>query len=153
VAGAGERGAAGRPAGLPGDRRLAYMAFHTPWQSTTSNPRMFEGVVLHANVAANGTPGLFTQAHRGATGDARGSAQNNLVAEFLGDYNAVSATNDVAVAAWNDAREAADCPAIDARRQARLDVPSLAAPAPQVACAPTFGNTDIRATTVMDPTP
>jgi hypothetical protein len=155
-------------AALPGDRPdfpaiaaspdgtdlyLTYMAFHAPWQPTTSSPRLFEGVVLHANVAANGTPGAFTLVHRGAAGDARGSAQNNLVAEFLGDYNAVSATNDIAVAVWNDARDASDCPAIDTWRQAQLANPTLAAPAPQVACPATFGNTDIRATRVSDPTP
>jgi hypothetical protein len=134
------------------DAYAVYMAFHAPWQSTTASPRLFEGVVLHSNVnPTTGTPSGFTLVHRGAAGDARGSSQNNLVAEFLGDYNDVRATNDFAVGAWNDARNAADCPAIDAWRMAQLTDPSAPAPAPQTACAPTFGNTDIFGTRVNDP--
>jgi hypothetical protein len=133
------------------DAYLVYMAFHTPWQSTTAAPRMFEGVVLHADVAADGTPGAFTEIHRGAPGDARGSSANSLTSEFLGDYNAVSATNEFAVAVWNEARNASDCAAIDAYRQALADGEDAEAPAPQVVCAPTFGNTDIQATRVNDP--
>lgn len=133
------------------DAYLVYMAFHAPWQSTTAAARMFEGVVLHANVGANGAPGSFAEIHRGLPGDARASSANALTSEFLGDYNAVSATDDFAVAVWNDAREASDCPAIDAFRQARADGEDAEAPAPQVACAPTFGNTDIQATRVNDP--
>jgi hypothetical protein len=133
------------------DAYLVYMAFHTPWQSTTAAPRMFEGVVLHASVAPNGAPGPFAEIHRGVAGDARASSANSLAFEFLGDYDAVSATNDFAVAVWNEAREATDCPAIDAYRQALAEGEDAEAPAPQVVCAPTFGNTDIQATRVNDP--
>lgn len=141
------------------DVYLTYMAFHGPWRSTTAEPRMFEGVVLHADVAPDGTPGGFAELHRGAQGDARASSANGLAFEFLGDYNDISATNDFAVAVWNDAREATDCPAIDAYRQALADGEDATAPAPQVECDPpdpettTFGNTDIFATAEADPTP
>jgi hypothetical protein len=137
---------------------LTYMAFHAPWQSTTAEPRTFEGVVLHADITG-GVLGAFVERHRGEPGDARASSANGLAFEFLGDYNAVSATNDFAVAVWNDAREATDCPAIDAYRQALADEQEAEAPAPQVECPPedpettTFGNTDIFATVINDPTP
>ncbi len=101
------------------DVYLTYQAFHAPWQSTTASPRLQEGVVRHANFAG-ASLGAFADLHRGVPGDARGSAQNNLVAEFLGDYNYAAATNDYAVAVWNDVRQAADCPAIDAYRMAFL---------------------------------
>ena len=51
------------------------------------------GVVLHATVA--GERRRFTDVHRGASGDARGSSQNNLAAEFLGDYVYAAATRDL----------------------------------------------------------
>jgi hypothetical protein len=160
------------------DTYVTYMAFHAPWQTTTATPRMFEGVVRHRS----GISGGFTDLHRGVPGDARGSSANGLTAEFLGDYNDVDATRDGAVAVWNDARFASDCPAIDAYRQAnyafmasgaapkageQLAVPRPGsspsppkdagtpptAPAPQLQCAPTFGNTDIWAARLVDPTP
>lgn len=140
------------------DLYLTYMAFHDPWQTTTAAPRMFEGVVLHANAnPATGAPGAFAQAHRGVPGDAKSSSTNGLTAEFLGDYNAVSATNDFAIAAWNDSRQGTACAAIDAFRQAFFAFvtgsgPEPTPPAPQVVCPPTFGNSDIWATRVNDPT-
>ena len=161
-------------AALPGDRPdfpaiavspdgtdlyLTYMAFHAPWQTTTAAPRLFEGVVLHANVnPVTGAPGAFAEAHRGVPGDAKSSSTNGLTAEFLGDYNAVSATNDFAVAAWNDSRQGSACAAIDAFRQAFYAFvtgagPRPTAPAPQLVCPATFGNSDIWATRVNDPTP
>jgi hypothetical protein len=136
------------------DLYLTYMAFHTPWQPTTSNPRMMEGVVRHSDLAGLALAG-FTTIHRGDSGDARGSSTNSLVAEFLGDYNYVDATNDFAYAVWNDVRNAAACPAINTFRQNFATSSPSPAPAPQQTC-PTvagdvFGNSDIFGTRVNDP--
>jgi hypothetical protein len=143
-----------------GDAYLTYMSFLQPWQSTTANPRLFQGVVRHAEVnRATGAIGAWTDIHRAPTGDARGSSANALIDEFLGDYDYAFATNDFVLAVWNDARNAADCPAIDAYRQAiangtaagTADDPTR--PAPQQACLPNFGNTDIYGGSYADPTP
>ena len=99
------------------DVYLTYQAFLQPWQpSAEAPPRLQQGVVRHADATMTSV-GAFTDVHRAATGDARGSSQNNLLAEFLGDYNYAAATNDYGVAVWNDVRQAADCPAIDEARQ------------------------------------
>ena len=142
------------------DAYLTYMSFLQPWQSTTANPRLFQGVVRHADVnPATGAIGPWTDLHRAPTGDARGSSANALIDEFLGDYDYVFATNDYAIATWNDARNAADCPAIDAYRQqvadgtAAGDATDPTRPAPEQDCLPTFGNTDIFSGSFADPTP
>src|SRR5215218_2414744 len=142
------------------DVYLTYMAFLQPWQTTTASPRLFQGVVRHADVnAATGAIGAWGELHRAPTGDARGSSANALIDEFLGDYDYVFATNDYAVATWNDARAAADCPAIDAYRQtvvngtAAGDATDPNRPAPQQDCPATFGNTDIFGGSYPDPTP
>jgi hypothetical protein len=144
------------------DAYLTYMAFLQPWQSTTAAPRLFQGVVRHADVSPEtGVVGTWTDLHRAPPpmGDARGSSANALIDEFLGDYNYVAATNDYAVATWNDARNALDCPAIDAYRQAVVngtaagDASDPNRPAPQQDCPETFGNTDIFGGSYPDPTP
>ncbi len=123
---------------------VVYDAFHAPWQSTTSAARTMEGVVRHATVTtATLAIGIWADVHRGASGDARGSAQNNQRAEFLGDYNYAMATNTNVVAVWNDVRDAADCAAEDAFRQALTTSSPLPRPAPNSDCPPTFGNSDI----------
>jgi hypothetical protein len=48
---------------------------------------------------------------------------------------------------WNDTRNAADCPAIDAYRQALEAGQAATAPAVQQQCPATFGNSDIWAFT------
>ena len=66
----------------------------------------------------------------------------------------VAATRDYGVAVWNDARNALDCPAIDAWRYSlRTDPGSVPRPAPQQDCDPTFGNSDIFGGSYADPTP
>jgi hypothetical protein len=143
-----------------GDAYLTYMSFQQPWQSTTANQRLFQGVVRHAEVdRTTGVIGAWSDIHRAPTGDARGSSANALTDEFLGDYDYAFATNDFVVSAWNDARNAADCPAIDAYRQAIVDGTAAGdasdptRPAPQQDCPATFGNTDIFGGSYADPTP
>jgi hypothetical protein len=140
------------------DVYLTYDSFLQPWQSTTANPRLMQGVVRHADVSASGALGGFTTLHRAPAGDARGSSQNNLDAGFLGDYNYAFATNTFGVAVWNDVRFAADCPAIDAYRQALYAFLTGASstqptrPAPNNDCPARFGNTDIFGGSYADPT-
>jgi hypothetical protein len=132
------------------DVYLTYDAFLQPWQTTTAAPRLFQGVVRHADF---GSLASFGTLHRGAVGDARGSSANSLGSEFLGDYNYAVATNDFGAAVWNDGRNAADCPAVDAYRQSLSTATPIAKPAPGTDCPPTFGNTDIFSGTYPDPTP
>jgi hypothetical protein len=163
------------------DAYLTYDNFHQPWQSSTlAPPRLMQGVVRHADIAGDGSIGPFSDLHRGPDGDARGSSQNNLAAGFLGDYN-YAATRDYGAAVWNDVRNAADCPAIDAYRQELVDdvtagtaepreedLPEIRnevrdkakeeevepePPAVQQECPANFGNTDIYGGTYADPTP
>jgi hypothetical protein len=122
---------------------VVYDNFLQPWQSTTSTPRLFQGVVRTAAVGAGGSIGSFSDLDREATGDARASSANAQDSEFLGDYNQIVSTNTFAAAVWNDARRAADCPAEDAYRQALTTSTPLPRPAPEQDCPATFGNTDI----------
>jgi hypothetical protein len=143
-----------------GDAYLTYMSFLQPWQATNTGSRLFQGVVRHADVnRATGVIGPWSDIHRAPTGDARGSSANALIDEFLGDYDYAFATNDNVLAVWNDARNAADCPAIDAYRDAIAAGTAAGTatdptrPAPQQQCAPNFGNTDIFGGSYADPTP
>ena len=140
------------------DAYLVYNAFTTPLRNDTTSPRVLVGVVKHADIGANGTPGAWAELHRSPPGDPRGSSQNNLWLEFLGDYVYAVATRTYGAGVWNDTRNAADCPAIDAWRaaaQAAIQngtaVPTK--PAPEQACPATFGNSDIFGGSFADPTP
>ncbi len=140
------------------DLYVAYDSFLQVWQSDTSTPRLMQGVVRHADIGAGGVPGAWADLHRGATGDARGSSQNGLTAEFLGDHNYAVATRTFGAAVWNDVRNAADCPAIDSFRfafvQAVLGLSAVPTPpAPNTDCPATFGNSDIFGGSYPDPTP
>jgi hypothetical protein len=159
------------------DVYLVYNAFDTPFRTSAIGPgndRQLVGVVLHAN-----WPGTtFSEIHRGEPGDARGSSQNDLAAEFLGDYVYAAATNDYGAAVWNDVRNAADCDAVDRYRQALHDEAVATgqqtaeaeeprgesepdaitedegdAPDVQQECPATFGNSDIFGGGFADPTP
>jgi hypothetical protein len=153
----GDRGYYAAPAISPDgtDVYVVYNAFTTPFRTDTTSPRGLVGVVKHADILGSGAPASWGTLNRGATGDPRGSSQNNLWLEFLGDYVYAVATNDYGAAVWNDTRNAADCPAIDAWRaaaQANISSPPTA-PAPQQNCPATFGNSDIFGGSYADPTP
>jgi hypothetical protein len=120
-----DRGYYSAPAISPDGRNvwLVYNAFTTPFRTSAVGPgndRELIGVVRHATATSAGV-GAFTTVHRGAPGDARGSSQNDLAAEFLGDYVYAAATRTYGTAVWNDMRRGADCPAVDAYRQALHD--------------------------------
>jgi hypothetical protein len=142
----GDRGYYAAPAISPDGSTVyvVYNAFTNPFRDDTSSPRGLVGVVKRAFVSGDGTVGSFADVHRGVPGDPRGSSQNNLVMEFLGDYVYAVATDTYGAAVWNDVRDAADCPAIDAYRQSFQTGGSLPAPAVQSVCPATFGNSDIR---------
>jgi hypothetical protein len=154
---AGDRGMYTAPAFSPDgeDVYVVYNAFTTPYRDDTTSTRGLVGVVLHADVGANGIPGSWTLLHRGAVGDPRASSQNNIVMEFLGDYVYSAATNNYAVAVWNDVRDGAVCPAVQAwRAEMQADPSTFPAgrPAIQQDCPAKFGNTDIFGWSGIDPT-
>ena len=182
---AGDRGYYSAPAISPNgtDVWLVYNAFLEPFKESTIGPendRPLVGVVLHADVSGSSV-GAFSEIHRGEPGDARGSSQNNLAAEFLGDYVYAAATRAYGAAVWNDMRNGADCPAIDEYRQELHDEalatgqqtseaeeprgesgrekPNQAEDEPAVApdvqqvCPANFGNSDIYGGSYADPTP
>jgi hypothetical protein len=128
------------------DLYVTYDGFRDPFRNDTTSTRRFVGVVRHADVSGTSLSSLSTL-HRGAVGDGRASSSNALIDEFIGDYNAVAATNAGAVAVYNDARNAAVCTKINQFRQATVDGTAGAAPAPATDCPPdggrVFGNTDI----------
>jgi hypothetical protein len=132
---------------------VTYNAFTTPFRTNTTDPRVLVGVVLHADIGAGGVINAFTELNRGAPGDPRGSSQNNLAAEFLGDYVYSVATRTYGAGVWNDTRNAADCPAIDAWRMSLETGGSVSRPAPQQDCPANFGNSDIFGGSFPDPTP
>lgn len=136
------------------DAWLVYNAFTTPYQTTTTAARPLVGVVAHADVTGGGV-GSFAEMHRSTPGDARGSSQNDLTGEFLGDYVYATATNDFAAFVWNDVRTATDCPAVDAWRAAlrtknKKDDPPT--PEPNNDCNANFGNSSIFGAAIADPT-
>jgi hypothetical protein len=150
----GDRGLYTAPAISPDGKTVyvVYNAFTTPYRDNTKDSRALVGVLMRATVGVSGT-GAFAQVHRGTPGDPRGTSQNNLKGEFLGDYVYAAATRSYGTAVWNDARGAADCPAIDEWRMwlRTGGTPAVTKPAPQVACAANFGNSDIFGITVSLP--
>jgi hypothetical protein len=146
VEGASDRGYYAAPAISPNgtDVYVVYNAFTTPYRDNTSAPRSLVGVMLKASSSGSAPTGAFTEIHRSTPGDPRASSQNNLVAEFLGDYVYAVATRTYGAGVWNDTRNALDCPAMDAWRQSLVDgTTNVARPAPQQDCPATFGNSDI----------
>ena len=151
----GDRGYYAAPALSPNgsDLYVVYNAYTTSYRDNTTDPRSLVGVLKHTDIGAGGAPGSWTELNRGVPGDPRGSSQNGLTAEFLGDYVYAAATRTYGAAVWNDVRNAADCPALDAWRMALRGGPAAPKPAPQSDCPATFGNSDIFGGSFPDPTP
>src|SRR5258707_4613149 len=135
------------------DLYVVYNAFLTPYRIDTTSPRSLDAVVLHADIGTGGTPTGWAVLNRSTPGDPRGSSANSLIAEFLGDYVYAIATRTYGAAVWNDVRNAADCPAVDAWRASLQTGGSVPKPAPNTVCPPTFGNLDIFGGSYTDPTP
>jgi hypothetical protein len=148
---AGDRGYYAAPAIAPDGSAVyvTYNAFTTPFRTNTTDPRNLVGVLLRASVSGPAT-GAFTSVYRSPGGDPRGSSANALISEFLGDYVYAAATRTYAVAVFNDVRNAADCPAIDAYRAALQAGTTATAPAVQQVCPLAFGNSDIFSFTTAD---
>ncbi|MBA3734072.1 MAG: exo-alpha-sialidase [Actinobacteria bacterium] len=137
------------------DVYVTYTNFLQPWQPTTADRRDANVVVRHAEVTPDSGVIVFDipDLERDVTGDARGSSQNGLTAEFLGDYNYAVATRDLGITVANDVRNAGDCQAVDDYRQSIADGSPTAKPAPEILCPLNFGNSDIFGGSLADPTP
>jgi hypothetical protein len=138
-----------------GDVYLVYLGFLDPWRDSLVGARRVQAVVLHADAT---DLSAWTTLHRGAIGDARASTAmsgGGRDIEHLGFYLGAAATRDGGILLWTDVRNAERCPAIEAYRQSLVDDPDnpLPTPAPNTDCPSTFGNSDIYAAAVADPTP
>ena len=152
VSEAGDRSVYSAPGISPDGRTVyvVYMAFLAPFQATTAAPRPEHGVLRMAAIGAGGAPGAWVTASSGPAGDARGTTQGRILYnEFLGDYVYAIATNGYGTGVWTDVRRTADCPAMDAWRQASFDAGHVVFPAPWPLgdCPPAFGNNDIFSST------
>jgi len=162
---AGQTWSAPQTVSAPGDRALytapgiapdgshvyvAYNAFTTPFATTTGSPRLIHGVLRSSGIGAGGAPTGWTTEFVGASGDARGTAQGRILYnEFLGDYVYAIGARTYGAGVWTDAPNTADCPAIDAWRQASYNAGHQVFPAPWplAACRAKFGNSDISGAT------
>jgi hypothetical protein len=129
---------------------LTYNAFTTPFSNNTGTPRLEHGVLRSAAIGAGGAPGAFSTEFVGASGDARGTSQGRILYnEFLGDYVYAIATRTYGAGVWTDVPNTADCPAMDAWRQASFTAGHRVFPAPWplADCPGNFGNNDISSAT------
>jgi hypothetical protein len=125
---------------------LVYMSELAPFQTTTADPRPNRGVMRMSALDANGAPTGWSTIYDGPSGDARGTSQGRILYnEFMGDYVYAIATTSYGAGVWTDVRNAADCPAMDAWRQASFDAGHRVFPAPWPLgdCPSSFGNNDI----------
>jgi hypothetical protein len=129
---------------------VSYNAFTTLFTTTTATPRLEHGVLLSSAVGAGGAPTGWTAEFVGSSGDARGTSQGRILYnEFLGDYVYAIATRTYGAGVWTDVPNTADCPAMDAWRQASFNAGHLVFPAPWPLgdCPANFGNNDISSAT------
>jgi hypothetical protein len=96
---------------------LSYNAYTDPYRDNTSDPRGLVGGMMTSGVSGGGAAAGWSVFDQGTQGDPRGSSQNNLMAEFLGDYVYAVATRTYGAAVYNDVRNADDCTAEDTYRQ------------------------------------
>ena len=153
VSAPGDRALYTAPAIAPDGSRmyLAYNAFTAPLTpTTTATPRPEHGVLRSAAIGAGGAPTGFTTEFTGPSGDARGTSQGRILYnEFLGDYVYAIGTRTYGAGVWTDVPNTADCPAMDAWRQASFNAGHQVFPAPWplADCPATFGNNDISGAT------
>ena len=152
VSAPGDRALFTAPAIAPDGSRvyLAYNAFTAPFSTTTAPPRPEHGVLRSAAIGAGGVPGAFSTEFTGASGDARGTAQGRILYnEFLGDYVYAIGTRTYGAGVWTDVPNTADCPAMDAWRQASFNAGQRVFPAPWPIgdCPANWGNSDISSAT------
>jgi hypothetical protein len=144
----GERVAHAAVAVAPDASRVyvTYDGFTSPMRAETSAPRMMHGVLRSATINRRGVPVGWTTKYTSRSGDVRGTsfAVWNYP-EFLGFFVYAVATREYGVGAWTDVSRTADCPAIDAWRQASFEADTVLTPAPwpQADCPANFGNSDI----------
>jgi hypothetical protein len=144
----GDRSAYSAPAIAPDGSAayVVYMAYTQPFQMDTSSPRPEHGVLLSSPIVG-GVPIAWTRAYVGPSGDARGTSQGRILYnEFLGDYVYAVATRTSGAGVWTDTRRTADCPAMDAWREASFTAGQRVFPAPwPLGDCPdqSFGNNDI----------
>ena len=98
------------------------------------------------------TLGSFTTLHRGAVGDARGTTRT-LNRELIYDYQYAAAARDYGVVIWMDARDATDCPAVDAYRQSLIDGSPITPPSPLTDCPPSSATSTTTAAPSSTPRP
>jgi hypothetical protein len=125
---------------------LVYMGEQAPFQSTTASPRPNHGVMRMTALGSDGAPTGWSTIYTGPSGDARGTSQGRILYnEFMGDYVYAIATTTYGAGVWTDVRNATDCPAMDAWRQASFDAGRRVFPAPWPLgdCPSGFGNNDI----------
>jgi hypothetical protein len=122
------------------------MGLTQPFQEDTTNPRPVHGVFRQTALGPDGAPQPWVTVYTGRTGDARGTSQGRILYnEFLGDYVYAIATRGYWAGVWTDVQATADCPAMDAWRQASFTAGQRVFPAPWPLgdCPATFGNNDI----------
>lgn len=143
----GDRSAYSAPAIAPNGSAayVVYMAYGRPFQMDTSSPRPEHGVLLSSPIVG-GVPTAWAPVYIGPSGDARGTSQGRILYnEFLGDYVYAIATRTYGAGLWTDTRRTADCPAMDAWREASFNAGQRVFPAPWPLgdCPGSFGNNDI----------